>query len=230
MATFLTSFPFSRHRWMQTCQASPSPPTSERFWQRLQASQKRPAYKPGQEGGRQAASQKCLSNIPKCASTRTPQRWWATSNLILELFSSPRNKSGTTCSFSTRAILQLPVTLFFHIKAGIKDDQVDLCLLFCLIWVVKLSFPVGSWGWMEWWGWSRLRGRRSRWRRSSGSTTQLAERRLNFWSQNIMKFKDIASSHLSTLARQNLYWSILIKTLVWIWSDLRTSWLRQNPN
>ena len=152
------------------------------------------------------------------------------SNLILELFSSPRNKSGTTCSFSTRAILQLPVTLFFHIKAGIKDDQVDLCLLFCLIWVVKLSFPVGSWGWMEWWGWSRLRGRRSRWRRSSGSTIQLVERRLNFGSQNIMKFKDIASSHLSTLARQNLYWSILIKTLVWIWSDLRTSWLRQNPN
>ena len=35
--------PPSRHRWMQTCQASPSPRTSERFWQqRLQASQKRP--------------------------------------------------------------------------------------------------------------------------------------------------------------------------------------------
>ena len=90
--------------------------------------------KQGQGKGGRAASQKCLSNIPNRVQrahsvlhVRTPQ-WFLRVKFDLGEVYSACNKSGTTCSFSTRAILQLPVTLFFHIKAGIKDDQVDLCL------------------------------------------------------------------------------------------------------
>ena len=149
----ITSLPPSRHRLMQTCQASPSPPTSERFCQRLQASQNcglrwdrdgplvRNAYLTSQTS---LASQKCLSNIPKCAMLL---HLCDVSRLVkFDLGVYIRNKSGTMCSFSTRAILQLPVTLFFHIKAGIKDDQVDLSLSFYLItnmhaWSLVTSGP-----------------------------------------------------------------------------------------